>query len=124
MNKEIRKELTRIKHEIEKQRIDYSEIHFLQSNKQAVLEYGDIVLAQWADISEEEWNNQKLNQYTLEVKEVREFEEVLVYQNHFSGSDENALAEFDKMEKEYKDGNDTIYAIYLYKGANCIKSNY
>ena len=61
MNKEIRKELTRIKHEIEKQRIDYSEIHFLQSNKQAVLEYGDIVLAQWADISEEEWNNQKLN---------------------------------------------------------------
>ena len=61
MNREIRKELTRIKHEIEKERIDYSEIAFLEGHKQEVLEYGDIVLAQWANITEEEWNNQELN---------------------------------------------------------------
>ena len=46
MKRELRKELTRIKHEIEKCEVDY----------------GDIKLAEWAGITEEDWNNGKLNE--------------------------------------------------------------
>lgn len=40
--------------------ISYDEIAYLNNNQQKVLEYGDIRLAEWAGISEEEWREQKL----------------------------------------------------------------
>ena len=60
MKREIRNELFRIKKEIEKEQVSYGEIFFLQSHKQEVLDLDDILLAQWADISEQEFNNKKL----------------------------------------------------------------
>ena len=33
---------------------------YLNNNQQKVLKYGDIRLAEWAGISEEEWREQKL----------------------------------------------------------------
>ena len=57
MNREIRKELTRIKNDIYNEvGISYDELHFLQCHQQEVLEYGDIRLAEWSGITEEEWN--------------------------------------------------------------------
>ena len=63
MSKEtIIKKLNRIKEEIENEEgISYSEIHFLQCNKEIIMELGDIVLAQWAGITEAEWNKGELN---------------------------------------------------------------
>lgn len=57
---EIKATLDSIKESIENECISYGEIHYLQTHQQEVLEYGDIVMAQWADISEEEWNNGEL----------------------------------------------------------------
>ena len=57
MNRDLRKELTRIKNDIYNEvELSYSELAFLQSNKEAVMEYGDIRLAETAGITEEEWN--------------------------------------------------------------------
>ena len=62
MNRELRKELTRLKNAIyNEEPMSYGEIAFLQSHQQEVLEYGDIRLAEWSGITEEEWNNQELN---------------------------------------------------------------
>ena len=59
----IKQELKRLSRVIEKeQNISYSEIFFLQEHKKEIMEMGDIVLAQWADISEQEWNNGYLAQ--------------------------------------------------------------
>lgn len=57
---EIIATLDSIKESIENECISYGEIFYLQSHQQDVLEYGDINMAQWADISEEEWNNGEL----------------------------------------------------------------
>ena len=57
---EIIATLDSIKESIENECISYGEIHYLQAHQQDVLEYGDINTAQWADISEEEWNNGEL----------------------------------------------------------------
>ena len=62
MKRELRKELTRLKNVIyNEEPISYGEIHFLECHQQEVLEYGDIRLAEWSGITEEEWNNQELN---------------------------------------------------------------
>lgn len=62
MNRELRKELTRLKNAIyNEEDISYDEILFLQCHQQEVLEYGDIRLAEWSGITEEEWNNKKLD---------------------------------------------------------------
>ena len=67
MNRELRKELTRLKNTIYNEKgISYGELHFLQFHKQEVLDYGDIRLAEWAGITEEEWNNNKLNEEPAE----------------------------------------------------------
>ena len=68
MSKEtIINELNRIKEEIEKEQVSYGEIHFLQCNKEIIMELGDVVLAQWAGITEAEWNRGELNNEKFEV---------------------------------------------------------
>lgn len=57
----MNKELLEIKKSIEDENISYAEISYLQSHKQEVLNTGDIELAQWAGITEEEFNNGELN---------------------------------------------------------------
>ena len=62
MNRELRKELTRLKNVIyNEEDISYDELYFLECHKQEVLEYGDIRLAEWSGITEQEWNNKKLD---------------------------------------------------------------
>lgn len=62
MNRELRKELTRLKNAIYNETgVSWYELSFLQSHKQEVLQYGDIRLAEWSGITEEEWNKQELN---------------------------------------------------------------
>ena len=62
MNRELRKELTRLKNVIyNEEDISYDELYFLACHKQEVLEYGDIRLAEWSGITEQEWNNKKLD---------------------------------------------------------------
>ena len=56
----IKQELRRIKKEIEKEQVSYSEIFFLECHKAEIMKMDDILLAQWAGITEEEWNNKKL----------------------------------------------------------------
>lgn len=58
---EIKQELKRIRKEIEREQISYSELFFLQEHKVEVMELGDIRLAEWAGITEEEWTNQQLD---------------------------------------------------------------
>lgn len=50
------KTLMSIKESIQNQNISYSEIAYLQDHKAEIKAIGDIELAQWAGISEEEWN--------------------------------------------------------------------
>lgn len=57
---EIKATLDSIKKSIESECISWGEIAYLQSHQQEVLETNDIQLAQWADISEEEWNRKEL----------------------------------------------------------------
>lgn len=47
--------LESIKKSIENENISYDEIFWLQSHRKEVLESNDIILAEWAGISEEEW---------------------------------------------------------------------
>ena len=56
MNAEIKKELEAIKKNLEAECISQDELVFLENNKEAVMEYGDIRLAETAGISEVEWN--------------------------------------------------------------------
>lgn len=61
MEKELQEELIRIGKAIEEGNCSYSELAFLQDHKQEVLEIGDIGLCEQAGITEEEYNNGKLN---------------------------------------------------------------
>ena len=54
-------ELIEIGHKIDKGECSYGELAYLQDHKQAVLNYGDIRLCEQAGITEEEYNNGKLN---------------------------------------------------------------
>ena len=56
MNKEVLEQLNSIREEIEKEQVSYGEIAYLQDHKQEVLETGDVLLCQWAGISEDEYN--------------------------------------------------------------------
>ena len=58
----IKQELKRLSKVIEKeQNISYSEIFFLQEHKAEIMQMGDVRLAEWSGITEEEWNNQELD---------------------------------------------------------------
>jgi hypothetical protein len=50
------KTLMNIKESIQNKNISYSEIAYLQDHKAEIKAIDDIELAQWAGISEEEWN--------------------------------------------------------------------
>ena len=52
--------LKEIKKSIEREEVSWGEIAFLQNHKQEVLEFGDMGLAEWAGITEEEWNEAKI----------------------------------------------------------------
>lgn len=54
-------ELIEIGQKIDKGECSYGELAYLQDHKQAVLNYGDIHLCEQAGITEEEFNNGKLN---------------------------------------------------------------
>ena len=56
MNAEVKKELESIKKSIEAECISQGEIAYLEEHQQDILELEDIELAQWAGITEEEWN--------------------------------------------------------------------
>lgn len=49
--------LQSIKKSIKNENISYGEIAWLNNHKDEVKKSGDIELAQWAGISENEWNN-------------------------------------------------------------------
>ena len=49
--------LKSIREAIDDEGVSYGEIHYLQTHQQDVMDYGDIMLAQWAGISEVQWNN-------------------------------------------------------------------
>lgn len=63
MNKDVKKELLRIKKDIENEvNISYSELAYLQNHQKEIMKLQDIRLAEWSGITEKEWNNSKLNE--------------------------------------------------------------
>lgn len=58
MTKEIKTRLEYLRGEIEAERISYSEIAELQDYHKEIYELDDVVLAEWAGISEDDWNKQ------------------------------------------------------------------
>ena len=60
MNAEIKKELEAIKKNLEAECISQDELVFLENNQEAVMEYGDVRLAEASGISEAEWNRGSL----------------------------------------------------------------
>lgn len=48
--------LASIKKSIENENVSYGEIAYLCSHQDEVKQFGDIELAQWAGIPEDEWN--------------------------------------------------------------------
>jgi hypothetical protein len=60
MNAEVKKELESIKKNIEAECISQGEIAYLVEHQQDILELEDIELAQWAGISEAEWDRGEL----------------------------------------------------------------
>ena len=57
---QILEQLNSIREEIEKEQVSYGELAYLEDHKQEILDMEDIVLAQWAGISEDEWEAGKL----------------------------------------------------------------
>ena len=57
----MNKELQEILNSIENEDVSYSEIAYLQSHKQEVLNTGNAILCEWARITEEEYNRGELN---------------------------------------------------------------
>ena len=53
---ETYKTLMSIKQSIQNENVSYSEIAYLQSHKAEIKAIDDIELAQWAGMSEQEWN--------------------------------------------------------------------
>lgn len=47
--------LETIKKSIEEENVSYGELAYLAAHKDDVLKSGDVVLAEWAGISEDEW---------------------------------------------------------------------
>ena len=78
MEKELQEELIRIGKAIEEGNCSYSELAFLQDHKQEVLEIGDIRLCEQAGITEEEYNNGKLNPNMEKAQALARFLEISV----------------------------------------------
>lgn len=52
----IHANLRSIKNSIKKENVSWAELSYLQEHQKDVLRTGDIELAQWAGISESQWN--------------------------------------------------------------------
>jgi len=72
----MEKELQEIKKSIQDECVSQGEIAYLESHKQEVLDTGDIELCQWAGITEEEYNNGKLNPNMEKAKALADFLEI------------------------------------------------
>ena len=57
MKKCVKETLQEIAKSIERENVSYGEILFLQNHQKKIKEIGDVKLAEWAGISEEEWND-------------------------------------------------------------------
>ena len=57
MTKQVKDRLDYLRGEIEKECISYDEIIELSSYHKEIYELGDVVLAEWAGISEDDWNS-------------------------------------------------------------------
>lgn len=55
--KEVAQELRGIRRAIDKEEVSYEELAYLTAHRQEVLAFGDIVLAESAGISEDEWRD-------------------------------------------------------------------
>jgi transcriptional regulator with XRE-family HTH domain len=78
MEKELQEELIRIGKAIEEGNCSYGELAFLQDHKQEVLEIGDIRLCEQAGITEEEYNNGKLNPNMEKAQALAKFLEISI----------------------------------------------
>lgn len=78
MEKELQEELIRIGKAIEEGNCSYGEMAFLQDHKQEVLEIGDIRLCEQAGITEEEYNNGRLNPNMEKAQALAKFLEISV----------------------------------------------
>jgi transcriptional regulator with XRE-family HTH domain len=78
MEKELQEELIRIGKAIEEGNCSYSELAFLQDHKQEVLEIGDARLCEQAGITEEEYNNGKLNPNMEKAQALAKFLEISI----------------------------------------------
>ena len=72
----MEKELQEIKKSIQDECVSQGEIAYLESHKQEVLDTGDIELCQWAGITEEEYNNGKLNPNMEKAQALADFLEI------------------------------------------------
>lgn len=55
----VKDDIEAIKESIKNECVSYGEIAYLQAHQKDVLKTGDIELAEWAGIPEEEYNNYK-----------------------------------------------------------------
>jgi transcriptional regulator with XRE-family HTH domain len=78
MEKELQEELIRIGKAIEEGNCSYGELAFLQDHKQEVLEIGDIRLCEQAGITEEEYNNGRLNPNMEKAQALAKFLEISI----------------------------------------------
>ena len=78
MEKELQEELIRIGKAIEEGNCSYSELAFLQDHKQEVLEMGDVRLCEQAGITEEEFNNGRLNPNMEKAQALAKFLEISI----------------------------------------------
>ena len=56
------KKLKQIKRDIEHETISLSDIFYLENNKKKILETNNMLLCQWAGITEKEYSNGKLEE--------------------------------------------------------------
>lgn len=74
----MEKELQEIKKSIQGECISQGEIAYLESHKQEVLDTCDIELCQWAGITEEEYNNGRLNPNMEKAQALAKFLEISI----------------------------------------------
>ena len=59
ISKEVLEELDNIKNSIKEENVSWGELTYLESHKEEILELGDIELAEWSGIPEEEYQRRQ-----------------------------------------------------------------
>ena len=99
---EIKETLISIKEAIENEGVSYGEIHYLQTHKQDVLDFGDITLAQYADITEEQWNNNSLYDKQQVLEDLLKLNSTVKSRQKITiGGEEYTITGVDKFETVY-----------------------